>query len=184
MNLARLWDLGLNKALNKSSPPTLTPIPVILDSPDVPGELLDFLLAPEGTQRDIPWQAATVKEELLRRDVTERHAAAHAISMSAVCFQLAQWTNDLVTGYQELSRLTLQDILRTISVTLDACAPANLATVRPVLDRAVDARLSLRREALREFPDSVRQRVLRADPGSPDILPRAALDAALSSQPL
>ncbi|MPC28171.1 hypothetical protein E2C01_021366 [Portunus trituberculatus] len=142
-------ELGVNQALGKS-PPTITAILVTSHSSDKLKELLDFLLAAKGTQGGIPCQAATVKEELLRKNIDESHAAAHAISV---------WLSG-PTILSPATKATLKDILRTISVTLDACAYANSAIVRSVLNKAVAARIFLYQEALMKLPEDQKQWVL------------------------
>ncbi|MPC41116.1 hypothetical protein E2C01_034702 [Portunus trituberculatus] len=109
-----------------------------------------------------PWSRVDMNldrlwEQEINQDLSKSTPAIIPIPVIPVSPDLCQWTNDLVTGYKQLSRDTFEDIPRDISVTLDACAHANLATVRPALDRAVAVRISLRREALKKLPEDVKQ---------------------------
>ncbi|KAG0726372.1 hypothetical protein GWK47_036729 [Chionoecetes opilio] len=137
--------------------------------------MADFLRVSRLSAKDLPWRAQPVKEELFRRDFQERQHASLLASSVAFFSQLADWLSSLAVDHTSLSPASRSDVCRALSTACDAFGASLLPTVRPAIDRAVTARLALRREAFRGLPELTRQQILRISPFDSEVLSEPSL---------
>ncbi|KAG0712161.1 hypothetical protein GWK47_019066 [Chionoecetes opilio] len=179
---AEVWRAGTT-SVNRGPSQSWAPIPVLPASGGFPRVIADFLRVSRFSAKDLPWRAQPVKEELFRRDFQERQHASLLTSSVAFFGQLAEWLSSLAVDHSSLSSASRSDVCRALSTACDAFGASLLPTVRPALDRAVTARLALRREAFRGLPELTRQQILRISPFDSEVLSEPSLQQCLASIP-
>lgn len=182
LDTTEVWRAGDTKK-TQGPPTSWNPVPVLPASGGFPREIAEFLREPRLTAKDLPWQAQTVKEDFFRRDFQERQHASVLASCTAFFGQLAEWFSYLGKAPSTLSPASVADICKVLATSCNAFGASLFPTVRPAIDSAVAARLSLRREAFRAHPESTRHQLLRIGPFAPGILPDPLVQQCLSSLP-
>ncbi|KAG0719936.1 hypothetical protein GWK47_049470 [Chionoecetes opilio] len=145
---AEVWRAGTT-SVNRGPSPSWAPIRVLsglwwLSTCDA-----DFPRVFPAFSKDLPWRAQTGEGGAFSPDFQERQHASLLTSSVAFFSQLAEWLSSLAVDHSSLSPASRSDVCRALSTACDAFGASLLPTVRPAIDRAVTARLALRREAFR-----------------------------------
>lgn len=179
---AEIWrSVAANKT--QGPPPSWSPVPALPASGGFPREEVDFLREVRLPAKDLPWQAQPLKEESFRKDFRERQHVSLMASAAAFFSQLVDWHACLAMGHSALSPVSLSEIFKAFASACDTFGSSLFPTERPALDKAVAARLALRREAFRGLPKATQEHLLRVGPFTPGVVPELLLKQCLSAIP-